>query len=162
MSSVGGSSASLLMATLPSSTAAKFVLVALVVAGIACIIRATSPVHLIHALVSSLAAVESALIQVTESGTFRREYSSIAERLVSLQLDVSILREATLRDSLSGWAPFSQYLGFRRTLVILRCIREVRALEINIEILKELQLREFALEVAAAAAARTIFMRRRL
>ncbi|KAJ7504223.1 hypothetical protein B0H11DRAFT_2221663 [Mycena galericulata] len=126
-----------------SSTAAE---IALVVSTIACM------AHII----------QHVLLHTAEVGTFRSECAVLAEWLASLQLDVSLLREAALRDSLSYWATFLQFFKSRRTLAILRRIQEVRALEIHIEILKEFQLREFPLEAATAATARTISMRRRL
>ncbi|KAJ7504217.1 hypothetical protein B0H11DRAFT_2221658 [Mycena galericulata] len=156
------STSSFLMAALPTSTAAKVILVASTITCVAYIIRAISPAHLTCILVSSLAAAEHALLNTVESGTFRSEYAVLTERLTSLQLNVSLLREAYLCDSLSSWAPFSQYLQLHRTLAILRCIQEVRALETDIEILKEFQLRELPLEASTAAATRTISMRRRL
>ncbi|KAJ7507101.1 hypothetical protein B0H11DRAFT_2271626 [Mycena galericulata] len=154
------SASSFLMAALPTNTAAKIAFITFTLACIAYIIRVTSPAHLTRVLVSSLGAAERALLHTLELGTFRCEYAALAERLASLQVDVSLLREAALRDTLSYWATFWQFLKFRRTLAIFRCIQEVRALEIHIDILKEFQLRE--LEAATAAAARTISMRRRL
>ncbi|KAJ7509929.1 hypothetical protein B0H11DRAFT_2270253 [Mycena galericulata] len=156
------SASSFLMAALPTSTAAKVILVASTIACMAYIIRAISPAYLTCILVSSLAAAEHALLHTVESGTFRSEYAVLTERLTSLQLDVSLLREASLCDSLSYWAPFSQFFKFRRALAVLRCIQEVRALETDIEILKEFQLRELSLEASTAVAAQTISMRRRL
>ncbi|KAJ7454059.1 hypothetical protein B0H11DRAFT_2245177 [Mycena galericulata] len=134
------SASSFLMAALPPNTAAKSVLVTFTLACIAYIIRVTSPAYLTCVLVSSLGAAEHALLHTLESGTLRCEYAVLAERLASLQVD---------------------FFEFRRTLPILRCIQEVRALETHIKILKEFQLRELPLE-AATAAARTISMRRRL
>ncbi|KAJ7503351.1 hypothetical protein B0H11DRAFT_1906402 [Mycena galericulata] len=117
----------------------------------------------IGVLLSSLAATEDSFIQAVEGGSLHCEYiAPIAERLASLQIDVSVLREAALRDSLSHRTLFLQYFHFRRTLAILRCIQEVRAIKTNIEIFKEGQLWELSLEAAAAAATRTISMRRRL
>ena len=60
----------------------------------------------------------------------------------SLQLSVSLLREAALRDSLSYWAPSLQFFKFRHTLTILRCIQEIRALETHIEVCLFLLLKE--------------------
>ncbi|KAJ7509939.1 hypothetical protein B0H11DRAFT_1901294 [Mycena galericulata] len=172
MSPLNESSASFLTAALPTSTTAKIILIILTLVCMAYIIRVISPAHLTRVLVSSLAAAEHALLHAIESGTFRSEYAALAERLTSLQLDVSLLREASLCDSLSYWAPFSQFFKFRRALAILRCIQEVRALETDIEwrrlsevdskILKEFQLRKLPLETSTAAAARAISMRRRL
>ncbi|KAJ7509935.1 hypothetical protein B0H11DRAFT_1261724 [Mycena galericulata] len=156
------SSASFLTAALPTSTPAKIILIVSTIACMAYIICIISPAHLTCILVSSLTTAEHALLHTVESGTFRSEYAALAERLTSLQLDVSLLREASLCDSLSYWAPFSQFFKFRRALAILRCIQEVRTLETDIEILKEFQLRELPIEASTAAAARTISMRRRL
>ncbi|KAJ7509932.1 hypothetical protein B0H11DRAFT_2216796 [Mycena galericulata] len=177
--SLANSSTPFLTAAMPTSAAAKSILVASTIACMVYIIRVTSPAHLTRVLVSSLAAAEHALLHTVESGTFRSEYAVLvlakyeydtanghyavlAEQLTSLQLDVSLLREASLCDALSYWATISQFLNFRRTLAILRCIQEVRTLETDIEILKEFQLRELPLEASTAAAARTISMRRRL
>ncbi|KAJ7509937.1 hypothetical protein B0H11DRAFT_2184387 [Mycena galericulata] len=155
------SASSLVTAALPTSTAAKIILVMFTIACMAYIIRIISPAHRTCILVSSLAAAEHTLLHTVEAGTFRSEYVVPAERLTGLQLDVSILREAALRDSLSYWDSFSQFFKFRRALAILRYIQEVRALKTHIEILNELQLREL-LHEAETAAARTISMRRRL
>ncbi|KAJ7505615.1 hypothetical protein B0H11DRAFT_2334249 [Mycena galericulata] len=185
MSPISESSASFLAATLPISTATKFVLITSILACLAYIVRAISPARLTRVMSSALAATEDSFIQAVEDGSFHCQYvGALAERLasqISLQIDVSILRKATLRDSLSHWTLFLQYFQFRRTLAILRCIQEARAIEANIEvgpsfsywtecralsathfkILKEGQLRELSLEAATAVAARTISMRRR-
>ncbi|KAJ7511126.1 hypothetical protein B0H11DRAFT_2214962 [Mycena galericulata] len=159
MSSISESYSSLLASALSTSTT-KAVLVASTLAYIAYTIRAISPTRLTQVLVSALASAENAYIQAIESTSFRCELSAAAERLVSLQLDVSILREAALRDSRSLWVPMSQYLHFRRARALLLCIWEVRALENDIEIIKEGLLRDIPLE--AGVSVRTISMRRRL
>ncbi|KAJ7509927.1 hypothetical protein B0H11DRAFT_1901283 [Mycena galericulata] len=161
MPSSSESSASLLTALLPTSTTAKLVLTVSTLACMVYIVRAISPTRLMRVLVSSLAAAEHSYIQGVESGSFVYEYAALAKRLASLQIDVSILREEDMRDSLSHCNAFSRYFQLQRTFAILRCIREVRTLETDIEILKEGQLRELPLEVATAAAMRTISMRRR-
>ncbi|KAJ7503343.1 hypothetical protein B0H11DRAFT_2357497 [Mycena galericulata] len=135
MSLTGESSASLLAAILPTSTTTKFVLIASILACLAYIVRATSPAHLTRVLLSALAATEDCFIQAVEGGSLHCQYiAAIAERLASLQIDVSTLREAALRDSLSDRTLFLQYFQFHRTFAILRCIREVRALETEIEV----------------------------
>ncbi|KAJ7436719.1 hypothetical protein B0H11DRAFT_2109278 [Mycena galericulata] len=159
MTSLVQPSASLVAATMPSSTAAKVVLVAFT---LACFARpVSSPERLTRVLVSAISAAEDASHHIVEAGYFHREYAALTKRLTSLQVDVSLLREAALRDSRSSWAPFSQRIQFRRMFAILRCIREVQALKTDIEILKECQLRELPLETAITVTARTISMRRR-
>ncbi|KAJ7432455.1 hypothetical protein B0H11DRAFT_2126144 [Mycena galericulata] len=158
--SLADSSASFLEAAMPTSSAAKIFLIASTIVCMMYIISFTSPSHLTHVLVSALAAAEHAFLHTVEAGTFRYENAGLAQRLSSLQIDVSLLREAALNDSLSNCAPLSQFFKFRRTLAILRCIQEVRALEIRIEILKEFQLRHLSHE--APAAVRTISMCRRV
>ncbi|KAJ7430433.1 hypothetical protein B0H11DRAFT_2393716 [Mycena galericulata] len=171
--SLANSSAPFLTAAMPTSAAAKIILITSTIVCMAYIIHVISPTHLTRILVSSLATAEHAFLHTLESGTFRCEYAVLAERLASLQLDVSLLHEAALRDSLSYWASFSQFFKFRRMLVILRCIQEVRSLATHIKksrslstsyykILREFQLRGLPLEAATATAARTISMCRRL
>ncbi|KAJ7509930.1 hypothetical protein B0H11DRAFT_2216794 [Mycena galericulata] len=107
MSPSSESFASLLTALLPTSTTAKLILIVSTLARMAYIVRAFSPARLTRVLVSYPSATEHSYMQGVESGSF--EYAALAERLTSLQIDVSILREEALRDSLSRCAPFSQY-----------------------------------------------------
>ncbi|KAJ7463868.1 hypothetical protein B0H11DRAFT_1922798 [Mycena galericulata] len=133
MSPISESSTSLFSAALPTSTT-KFILITSILACFGFIIHAISPARLTRVLLSALAAAEDSYIQAVEGRSFHhcQYHAATAERLAST----------------SNCA--------------LRCIREVRALETDMEILKEGQLRELSLEAAMAAVERTISMRRRL
>ena len=81
MSTLNESCTSFLTAALPTSTAAKIILVASTITCTAYIIRVTSPAHLTRMIVSALTTVEHSYMQVIESGTFIGEYAVLTERL---------------------------------------------------------------------------------
>ncbi|KAJ7917603.1 hypothetical protein B0H13DRAFT_1870268 [Mycena leptocephala] len=108
------------------------------------IIHYVSPPRLTRVLVTSIATVEKTYLDALETGLLSASDIDTAEMLSTLQLKVSKIREASLRDSLSLRSAFHELCG-GRTFTLLGCIREVQALEIHIEILKENQLREDSL-----------------
>ncbi|KAJ6518970.1 hypothetical protein C8R45DRAFT_1065812 [Mycena sanguinolenta] len=97
-------------------------------------------------LVSTITEVENAYLAGVENGLAFSADNDIAERLSVLQLTISTLRETSLRHSLS-LSPLSflcDIFNIRRSIAVLRCLREVRELRTYIEILHESQLRNIA------------------
>ncbi|KAJ6527246.1 hypothetical protein DFH09DRAFT_164055 [Mycena vulgaris] len=157
MSSLSETSLSLLAsAPPPSSTASKVLLVGIVITLVLCTIYYASPMHLTRVLVATIAHTETIYLEALEAGVLSNSDVHTAEIMFSLQLKVSYLREASLRHSLSYSTTVSAFLK-GRTLTLLQCIREVRALETRIEILKEEQLRVLDSRIGAG----TVSLRRR-
>ncbi|KAJ6488076.1 hypothetical protein DFH09DRAFT_1339329 [Mycena vulgaris] len=124
----------------PSSTTSKVLLGVLGLTLAACIIHYASPMRLTRVLLAAIADAEDAYLEALEAGILSHTDVHTAEMMSNLQLKVSHLREASLRHSLSYCTTVSEFLK-GRTLTLLQCIWEVRALEARIEILKEEQLR---------------------
>ncbi|KAJ7931625.1 hypothetical protein B0H13DRAFT_2308345 [Mycena leptocephala] len=122
----------------PGNTAVLFILVGLIAAGI---VHYASPLRLTRVLVTAIANLEKIYLEALETGLLSASDSDTAEMLSTLQLKVSKIRETSLRNSLSHSGTVREFFG-GRTFSLLGCIREVRALETHIEILKENQLRE--------------------
>ncbi|KAJ6518975.1 hypothetical protein C8R45DRAFT_1085037 [Mycena sanguinolenta] len=101
-----------------------------------------SPTRLTRVLVSALADAEKAYLTAAENGVVCASTIDVAERLSVLQLKVSTLREASLRSSLSLLSTLCDTFNIRRSVAVLRCLREVRKLGAYIEISNETQLRE--------------------
>ncbi|KAJ6527237.1 hypothetical protein DFH09DRAFT_1414492 [Mycena vulgaris] len=141
MSSLSETSLSLLAsAPPPSSTTSKVLFGGLALTLALCTIYYASPMRLTLVLVAAVAHTETIYLEALEAGVLSNADVHTAEMMSSLQLKVSHLREASLRHSLSYSTTVSAFLK-GRTLTLLQCIREVRALETRIEILKEEQLR---------------------
>ncbi|KAJ7931628.1 hypothetical protein B0H13DRAFT_1857613 [Mycena leptocephala] len=122
-----------------NTTAILLILVVLVVA--AGIIHYMSPPRLTRILVTAIANLEKTYLEALETGLLSASDIDTAEMLSSLQLKVSKIRETSLRNSLSLRSTLHEFLN-GHTFNLLRCIREVRVLEIQIEILKETRLRD--------------------
>ncbi|KAJ6527252.1 hypothetical protein DFH09DRAFT_1328216 [Mycena vulgaris] len=141
MSSLSETSLSLLAsAPPPSSTTSKVLFGGLALTLALCAIYYASPMRLTLVLIAAIAHTETIYLEALEAGVLSNADVHTAEMMSSLQLKVSHLREASLRHSLSYSTTVSAFLK-GRTLTLLQCIREVRALETRIEILKEEQLR---------------------
>ncbi|KAJ7478729.1 hypothetical protein B0H11DRAFT_2194289, partial [Mycena galericulata] len=138
MSTVGETSLSLFMSTLPEPTG-KFVLAVCIVTFVACALRAASPTRLTDILVSALAATEHTYFAAIEAGVLMSGLHT--QRLNSLQLKVSKIREDTLSNSQSFRVALGEFFK-GRTFTVLRYIREAKRLETEIEILREAQLRK--------------------
>ncbi|KAJ6581692.1 hypothetical protein B0H19DRAFT_516168 [Mycena capillaripes] len=118
-------------------------------------IHYASPVRTTRILVLAMAKTEETYIEALETGWLSPSDSHIAERLSTLQLKVSIIREASLRSSLSWCTALREFLK-GQTFTVLRCVWEVHDLQMHIEILNELQLRR---EIMSPL--RTLTLRRR-
>jgi hypothetical protein len=127
------------------------VLIALVIFVVAAgIVHYTSPPCLTRVLITAIANVEEIYLEALETGLLSASDIDTAEMLSTyvdplfprrciylhagrLQLKVSKIREASLRNSLSHSGTLREFFG-GRTFTLLRCIREVRVLEIHIEV----------------------------
>ncbi|KAJ6518979.1 hypothetical protein C8R45DRAFT_918076 [Mycena sanguinolenta] len=101
-----------------------------------------SPTCLTRVLVSALAEVERAYLVGVENGLAFSADNDIAERLTVLQLKVSILREISLRRSLSIFSVLYDMFNIYRSISVLRCLREVRQMGTYVDIFNESQLRD--------------------
>ncbi|KAJ7819003.1 hypothetical protein B0H13DRAFT_2378580 [Mycena leptocephala] len=101
----------------------------------------TRPLSVLHASWSPPSPTWRNISRRLETGLFSASDVNTAEILSTLQLKVSKIREASLRNSLSHSGTLRQFFA-GHTFTLLRCIREVRVLETHIEILKESQLRD--------------------
>ncbi|KAF7370457.1 hypothetical protein MSAN_00677500 [Mycena sanguinolenta] len=118
-----------------------------------------SPARLTGVLVSALADTERAYLVAVENGVLcGLADSDTAQRLAVSQLKVSVIRETSLRSSLSTFSALCDMFNIRRTVVILRCLGEVRELGTHIEISNETQLREVSHPLSNR---KTISLRRR-
>ncbi|KAJ7917581.1 hypothetical protein B0H13DRAFT_2322324 [Mycena leptocephala] len=83
-------------------------------------------------LVTAIASIEKTYFDVLETGLLSPSDVYMAEMLHTLQITVSEIREASLRNSLSLHSTFRECLN-GHTFTILHCIREVWMLETHIE-----------------------------
>jgi hypothetical protein len=142
---------SILLSVLPvpggTTTNTAVLLIVLVVAGI---MHYASLLHLTRALIAAITSVEKIYLEALETGLLSASDVHIVEMLstcaslpfinlihsqqpVSLQLKVSKIRETSLRNSLSHSRTLREFFA-GRTFTLLRCIREVKALETHIEV----------------------------
>ncbi|KAJ7917583.1 hypothetical protein B0H13DRAFT_2322326 [Mycena leptocephala] len=96
------------------------------------IMHYASPSRLTRVLVAAISNVEKIYLEALETGLLSASDIDTAEMLSSLQLKVSKIREASLRCSLSHSRILREFFG-GHTFIVLRCISEVRALEMHIE-----------------------------
>jgi hypothetical protein len=141
---------SILPSALPGGSGNIAVLFTLVIFVIAAgIVHYASPPRLTRVLVAAIANLEKIYLEALETGLLYASDIDTAEMLSSyvpflpqtlffehldsLQLKVSKIREASLRNSLSHSGTLREF--FRgHTVTLLRCIREVRVLETHIEV----------------------------
>ncbi|KAJ7491953.1 hypothetical protein FB451DRAFT_1551420 [Mycena latifolia] len=162
MSSVSDTSLLVILSAFPGSTVTNILLGALVlVAAAAYTFYCASPMRLTRILVAAISAAEKKYFDAIEDGVLSRSDVQTAEKIASLQIKVSNIREDTLRNSLSYRTSFYAFLK-GRTFTILYCIRDVRTLETHIEILKEVRLRAFEPDLPTSeSATRTVSVRQR-
>ncbi|KAJ6488084.1 hypothetical protein DFH09DRAFT_1209920 [Mycena vulgaris] len=163
MSSLSESSLSLLASESapPTNTATSAILFAGFIFALAVhLIQYASPLRLTRVLVAAIADTEHAYFEAIESGLLLKSEVYTAGMMLSLQMKGSIIREASLRNSLSYGAAISEFLK-GRTFTLLRCIRDAQRLQTHIEILKEAQLRELDHNNDAEIATRAVSLRRR-
>ncbi|KAJ6518958.1 hypothetical protein C8R45DRAFT_1116833 [Mycena sanguinolenta] len=138
MSSIPEASLSILASNL---TTTPWSLLCIVVVGGT--IYYASPMRLTSVLVTALADTEKTYLATVENGVLSASTEiDAAERLSVLQLKVSTIRETSLRSSLSALSALCDTFNIRRSVAVLRCLREVRKLGAYIEISNETQLRE--------------------
>ncbi|KAF7370454.1 hypothetical protein MSAN_00677100 [Mycena sanguinolenta] len=88
-----------------------------------------SPTRLTPVLVSALADTEKIYLTAVENGVLCASVDvDMTERLSVLQLEVSTLRETSLRSSLSPLSVLCDMFNIRRSIAILRCFVEVHGL----------------------------------
>ncbi|KAJ7917592.1 hypothetical protein B0H13DRAFT_2322339 [Mycena leptocephala] len=145
--------------TITTSTAILVTVAPAVLIVAAGIVHYASPLCLTRVLVAAIADVEKIYLEALETGLLSLSDVDTREMLYTLQLTVSEIREASLRNSLSIRSTLLDFIK-GHTFTLLRCIREVRALGIRIEILKEIQLGQDNLHPFANRA-RAISLRRR-
>ncbi|KAJ7917569.1 hypothetical protein B0H13DRAFT_2322310 [Mycena leptocephala] len=138
MPGITEASLSILTSTLPTriDTSLNAVFAPLIIFGIVVVVvilRYASPLHLTRVLVIAITVAEKTYIDAIETGLLSLSDMHTAEMLSSLQLKVSDIREVTLRNSLS-WRTAQLEVLKGCTLILLRCICEVRNLEAHIEV----------------------------
>ncbi|KAJ7716129.1 hypothetical protein B0H16DRAFT_1476932 [Mycena metata] len=114
-------------ATMNFKLVAAFVVPALA----ACIIYYASPMRLTNVLVAAIHDVERTYFDALDAR------NSVLSAVYSLRLKVSVIRETTLRNSLSQHVAFREFLK-GRTFALFECIEEVRVLQIQIEFREKL------------------------
>ncbi|KAJ7917586.1 hypothetical protein B0H13DRAFT_1870252 [Mycena leptocephala] len=126
-------SLSILASNLPDTSRTKFMIVVLVVSVIPlALIYYLSPMRLTGVLVAAIASIEKIYLEALETGSLSASDINTAVMLSTLQLKVSEIREASLRNSLSLRSILREFLN-GHPFALLRCIREI---------LKESELRE--------------------
>ncbi|KAJ7696490.1 hypothetical protein B0H17DRAFT_1197997 [Mycena rosella] len=160
MTSLGEASISLAQSALPSSksTTTNVIVGAVILALSAFFVHYTSPMRLTAVLVAALHETEEAHLAAVEAGVLSGS-DVHTEMLSSLQMKVSIIREASLCNSLSSSQALRELLK-GHTLALLRCIWEVQGLQTHIEILKERQLRHLGLPGIGTPTRAVAFRRR--
>ncbi|KAJ7117759.1 hypothetical protein C8R44DRAFT_738638 [Mycena epipterygia] len=141
MSSLSEISLSLLVSAPPTSTTTYATIGVLVLTVTIFIIHLASPMRLTRILVAAIVDVEKTYFEAVEAGVISKSDVHIVARLSSMQIQVSHMRETTLRNSLSYFGVVGDFFK-GRSITVLKCIREVRALQAHIEILKEEHLRD--------------------
>ncbi|KAJ7491904.1 hypothetical protein FB451DRAFT_1388355 [Mycena latifolia] len=116
----------------PTSAAANILLGALVFTAVAYIVYYASPTRLTRVLVAAIAETETAYLEAIEAGTLPKSDANMAAALISLQIKVSNIHEATLRHSLSYRVALGAFLA-GHTFTVLHCIRDVHKFETYIE-----------------------------
>ncbi|KAJ7117830.1 hypothetical protein C8R44DRAFT_879367 [Mycena epipterygia] len=104
------------------------------------IINRASPMRLTRLLVAAIKDAEKTYLDAIEAGILSKSDVDAAAILSSLQIKVSTIRQESLRNSLSTRQEFREFCK-GRSITILKCIREVRKFEADIEILNEEHLR---------------------
>ncbi|KAF7370445.1 hypothetical protein MSAN_00676200 [Mycena sanguinolenta] len=145
MPTISETSLSLLSQSDPPTLPWTFIAILLVIGVAAAGFYYASPTRLTGVLVSALINVENAYLASEENGLAHSDDVDIEERLTVLQLEVCTFCDTSLRVSLSPIFPLSvlyDMFNIRRSIAVLRCLREVRSLGTHIEIFHEAQRRE--------------------
>ncbi|KAJ7491978.1 hypothetical protein FB451DRAFT_1501259 [Mycena latifolia] len=133
MASLSETSLSLITSTPPTSGTTKVVIGVLVLVITVCIMHHASPMRLTSIMVAAIAATEQTYLEAVEAGVLSTSDVHMAATLTSLQIKVSTIREASLRNSLSYRGPLCGFFN-SHTLTVFRCIQEVQSLETHIEV----------------------------
>ncbi|KAJ6619951.1 hypothetical protein B0H10DRAFT_1131394 [Mycena sp. CBHHK59/15] len=164
MSSVSETALPFLRSLLPGITLSNVLVGAAVgLLATAFVIHYASPTRLTGVLVMTLSQAEDLYQEANEAGLLTSAELlhgvRIGATLSRLQREVSEIREATLRRSLSKWGTLGEF--FRgRTLTLLQCISEVQRFKTHIEILKETQLRDIN-HIGVGTPTWNLYLRRR-
>ncbi|KAJ7117799.1 hypothetical protein C8R44DRAFT_854560 [Mycena epipterygia] len=137
MSSFSESSLSWLASSPPTSTTTKFMVGALIFALAAGVMHYTSPMRLTEVLSHTLAEAEHSYFEGIEAGMLSASDVDTEVMLSRLQIKVSGIREATLRNTLSMWKSLREY-SKGRTITVLRCIWEAQKFKTDIEYISEI------------------------
>ncbi|KAJ7781878.1 hypothetical protein DFH07DRAFT_935740 [Mycena maculata] len=130
-----------LLSALPSTSATN-VLILIVIIGmlIASVVCYASPTRLTKKLVASLYDAETLYHDVVETGVVStsdtaqvQKFEELEELLAKLQLKVSEIRTATLRNSLPKRTALAEFLR-GASFTILRCLEDVEGFKARIEI----------------------------
>ncbi|KAJ7759124.1 hypothetical protein B0H16DRAFT_1720540 [Mycena metata] len=133
----------LLITESPPPTRISSIIVAILIlpAIMAAFIHYASPGRLTRVLVDIMEDTEATYLEGLETGRLSASDIQTAEAVSSLQLKVSNIREASLRNSLSCWATLREFFT-GHTMTLLSCIWKVYQLQVHLEILKEQRLRD--------------------
>ncbi|KAJ7117784.1 hypothetical protein C8R44DRAFT_738659 [Mycena epipterygia] len=129
MSSLSEITISVLESVPPTSATTKVIIGVLILTMATFGTHYASPMHL---LVAAISNVEKTYFEAIEAGVLTKSNVHTTETLSSVQIKVSSIREASLRNYLSTRQEFREFFK-GRSFTILKCIREVRKLEADIE-----------------------------
>ncbi|KAJ7224085.1 hypothetical protein GGX14DRAFT_386888 [Mycena pura] len=151
-----------LLTSLPASGAATNAIAAVFALIITTLfIHCASPMRLTDVLVIAMDETEKTYVDAFEMGVRPIFDNGIAKTMTRLQIQVSDIRAASLRQSLSYRSGLWQFFK-GRTFTLLCCIWEVQSLKTHIEIMKEEHLRAgYSLGGYGTAAAMGYIIRRR-
>ncbi|KAJ7043783.1 hypothetical protein C8F04DRAFT_1073299 [Mycena alexandri] len=141
MSSVSEASLSFLQSTVPPNHTFNIALGITILTWTAFMIYHASPMRLTGILVKTLHETEETHLRAIEAGILSGS-DDHTKMLLNLQIKVSLIREASLYNSLSSGQMLRELIK-GRSLTLLRCIWELQALKTRIEILRERQSRGF-------------------
>ncbi|KAJ7117786.1 hypothetical protein C8R44DRAFT_879323 [Mycena epipterygia] len=112
--------------------ATKLTIGVLIITSMAYIIHLASPIRLTRVLLVAIGNIEKTYAEAIEAGVLCKSDVDTELMLLTLEIKVSQIREATLRDSLSTWRALLEFFK-GRTFTVRNCIREVCGLEAHIE-----------------------------
>ncbi|KAJ7117750.1 hypothetical protein C8R44DRAFT_879294 [Mycena epipterygia] len=113
MSDISEISLSFLASNPTTSMMAKVIFRVLLIASLACLIHFVSPMWLTRVLVAAIDNVANTYLEAIEAGVlFNSDVHTVA-KLSNLQIKVSLIREASLRSSLSTRHAFREFFKGR-------------------------------------------------
>ncbi|KAJ7140319.1 hypothetical protein C8R43DRAFT_1131685 [Mycena crocata] len=142
MSHISEISLFLLTSALPPSTSFRIMTAVLFLTLTATGIYYASPARLTHVLVVTMQDARTTYFSALEAGIISSSnFVDMSQQFSALQTKVSIIRSATLRNSLSLGVTLREFLkGY--ALTVQECIHEVQEFQTRIEILKEERLHD--------------------